>query len=230
MYKNGINLLLATVALVGCAPCPIQTFTKIVPVNQSNGVRAYKERPYTVFEVEPDVTIRVRNCRGNVLCVTIILPRGRRMQLSEDEFKVLEAGSGKVIQIYKAKSIYYQMSCEKRGEKERTCSSSELSPTNNLVEEKITLNYRSSKWESPLYELTIYEKSFSSTLEFVGVRDISSDFGYRKYELSILMDKQPDSQPYIVMFPLIIIDGNSYKLPEIWVAEVSEPMCTYRPW
>jgi hypothetical protein len=224
---------LISVILSGCASCPIQTFNKVTPVKNANGVLVHTDGPNTVLNLERDVTINVNSCWNTGLCAKISLPEGRRFQFTTNEFMELDIKSGAVTQIHKTDRIYYVVTCEERKTMPRTCISSESSPTSVEVDVTDTSNKSHNDWE-----WQIYKKAFSSTLEFIGASEIKGSLskplfslkGQREYQLPIFMEHKADIDSYIVRFPMVIIDGKSQKLPDIRVARVNESLCNYRAW
>lgn len=234
VIPNFFIAFLTVVFVAGCASCPVQTFDKITPANDTDGVRVHTNGPkHAVLNVGTDVTIDVGSCWETGLCANISLPEGRRLQFSTDEFVELNAESGDVIQIHKAQRIYYVVTCEENKTTPRTCTSSESSPTSGSVEVTAVSNSSHDDWKEQFYK-----KAFSSTLEFYGAREIKgsllrplfSFYGQREYQLPIFSQRTATSTASIVRFPVVEIDGKSFKLPDIRVEKVNESLCSYRAW
>lgn len=234
MIPNRAVAFLAAIVFSGCASCPVQTFDKVTPANETDGVRAYTDGPkHVVLKVGADVTIDVNSCWETGLCANINLPEGRRLQFSTDDFAELNGESGNVVQIHKANRINYVVTCEENKTTPRICSSSELSPTSGSIEVTAVSDSSHNDWK-----WQFYKKAFSPTLEFVGasetkgslLRSLFSYNGQREYQLPIFMEHKAGTKPYIVRFPIVLIDGKSFKLPDIRVERVNEPLCSYRAW
>jgi hypothetical protein len=230
LIKKSIVSFLASMAVTGCASfCEVESFDKITPNNQVADVRSYMNGPrHTVLKLASDVSMDVSSCFTNGLCVEIELPEGRRMQFESNEFVELDAAGVRLIRVNTVSHIFFTVMCEENRKVSRTCSSSELSPTIQPVEVKV---YPKSTHEDWTHQ--IFWKWFDSRLEFVGAREISgsllrpwlSHAGNRKYEMRIFVDKKPSTDPYIVRFPKVVIDGVSYQLPDIRINNVREKVC-----
>ncbi len=232
MNLNFVIVFLAVIILSGCASCPIQTFNKVTPANKADGMIAHTDGPHTILKLDSDVTININSCWNTGLCAKISLPEGRRFQFTTNEFIELDVKSGDASRIHKTDRIYYVITCEERKTMPRTCISSESSPTSGDVDITATSNRSRNDWE-----WQFYKKAFSSTLEFTGASEIKGSLskplfslkGQREYELPILMEHK-SIEPYIIKFPMIIIDGKPHKLPDIKVTRVNESLCNYRAW
>lgn len=234
MTPNFSTAFLVAAVLAGCASCPVQTFDKITPANDADGVRAHTDGPkHTILNVGTDVSIDVSSCWETGLCANISLPEGRRLQFTTDEFVELNVESGDVTQIHKAQWIYYVVTCEENKRNPRTCISSELSPTSGSVEVAAVSNSSHDDWK-----WQFYKKVFSSTLEFVGAREVKGSLsrplfsfnGQREYQLPIFLEHKASANAYIVRFPMLKIDEKLFKLPDIRVEKVNESLCNYRAW
>ena len=212
----------------GCSSCPVQTFYKVTPMNQTKDVHSYTNgRKHAVIEIDHDVTIDITNCYDTALCAEITLPEGRRFQFSSDEFMKLDPDSHVVIETQKADKIYYSVTCKQVSATERRCNSSEAPPVAGDVK-----LYRSSGYPQ------FYKHSFSSTLEFVGASEIKGNLsnwlflfnGQRVYQLPSFTEHKTDTKPCIVRFPIVKVDGKPYTLPDILVTKVKEPLCYAIPW
>lgn len=232
MNLNFVIAFLALIILSGCASCPIQTFNKVTPANKADGVITHTDGPHTILKLGSDVTININSCWNTGLCVKISLPEGRRFQFTTNEFIELDVKSGDATRIHKTDRIYYVITCEERKTMPRTCISSESSPISGEVDITATSNRSHNDWE-----WQFYKKAFSSTLEFTGASEVEGSLskplfslkGQREYELPILMEHK-NIEPYIVRFPMVIIDGKPHKLPDIQVTRVNESLCNYRAW
>ncbi|MDR3629019.1 MAG: hypothetical protein P4L42_01650 [Desulfocapsaceae bacterium] len=221
-------LLLTTMIISGCSSCPVQTFYKVTPMNQTRDVHSYTNgRKHAVIEIDHDVTIDITNCYDTALCAEITLPEGRRFQFSSDEFMKLDPDSHVVIETQKADKIYYSVTCEQVSATERRCNSSEAPPVAGDVK-----LYRSSGYPQ------FYKHSFSSTLEFIGASETKGQLSYklfsykgqRTYQLPAFIKNKTDTKPYILRFPMVMIDGKPYTLPDILIAKVKEPLCSHKAW
>ena len=229
-----IVVLFASILVTGCASyCEVESFNRITPGTQVNGVRSYTDGPrHTILRLPLDVSLDVSSCYETGLCAEISLPAGRRMKFMSNEFLELDADGIRVIDNHKVPYILFTVTCEEDRKVPRTCSSSELSPTSKPVEVKTYPKSEHNDWNSQLYF-----KWFDSRLEFVGVTEIKGSLvrswlsrsGSRKYEMRIFVDRKPGVNPYIIRFPAVEIDGVPYQLPDIRVNSVREEVCKSPP-
>lgn len=230
-----LSLIFLVITLTGCATCSPQTFNKSVPINPSKDFNFKAiSSTNTLLKINDDVSIIIGNCLSwnDVLCAVVAPSPGTRVRFESNEFPEIDAVSGKKVKTHYANIIRYMVECYTKKNGERVCDSSEESPTGLLI---------SSKQSQSEYKGNVSEnilKTFDPSLEFVGASELKSALassvlsmkGKREYVMPIILEIDLRSNPRIIQLPRIIVNGISYKLPDVQLTTVTGRVCHSSAW
>ncbi|MCC9598446.1 MULTISPECIES: hypothetical protein [unclassified Rubrivivax] len=229
--------LLLAVLLQGCANCHDARVLRVEPVGAvSPAVTALQPQPYFLnLQLEPEAEIHLSRCPGEpfgTLCMTVLAPEGRRLQLQRAELPyVSEAAPGQAGTLALSEASY-QVFCLDKANGERRCSSSEDMPTAGASRVRL---YGMAYIGGEHFE--VFKYSFAPTSPFVGAADRSGpDFlrlfvkteNWRQYVFVIVGEPFAVADPLVLSLPGLRIDDRLIPLPRVRAAAATEQVCSVR--